>query len=156
MTRGKKTNQNNANGPEDREPGDLIELLKNFYQPDTEDIENFDDFYQSIEAKLNTQNPVNKISQASDELEVKYKKRQKKFEDFINQLEDNLNTSRKQLLKRSEKRKKLTIVIVSLVALLALGFAYIYLRSNYIDINADGKQIVLKIKKPTGSPQLKL
>lgn len=150
MVRSKKNNQNNSKGTD--EPKDLIELLKNFYQPESDEMQEFSEFYSSIEKKLDAQNPVTKVAQANNDLEEKYKKRQQKFERFIDQLEDNLNATRRQLAKRVENRKKILTLSVTVLALFALVFAYVYLQANLIDIKNDNQEIILKIKTPRIEP----
>jgi len=104
MVRDKNTDQNNkGDGPNNSD--DLIKLLKSFYQHETNEMQDFEDFFGSIEKKLNEQNPVTKIMQTNLELEQDYKLRQSKLEDSINRLESNLKISHDLIEKKSKQFK---------------------------------------------------
>jgi hypothetical protein len=111
MVREKDSSQNNRDGGDGSNPEDLIKLLKSFYRPEQNEMQNFDDFFGSIEKKLEEQSPVNKIIQTNIELEEDYKIRQSRLEESINRLENNLKSSQSFTKKNSNKLKKILIGI---------------------------------------------
>jgi len=123
MVRDKNSNQNNTGdggGRDGTNPQDLVKLLKSFYQPEKNEMQDFDDFFSSIEKKINDQNPVNKIIQVSNELEHDYELRQMKLEESINRLEQNLKISETLKLKQASRLKA---IIIGAAVLAVLVFA---------------------------------
>jgi|GEM_PF-4773982 len=116
MVRDKNSNQNNTGdggGRDGTNPQDLVKLLKSFYHPEKNEMQEFDEFFSSIEKKINDQNPVNKIIQVSTDLEHDYELRQMKLEESINRLEHNLKLN--QALKQKKSTQLKAIIIVAAV-----------------------------------------
>jgi hypothetical protein len=123
MVRDKDSNQNNKGGQDGSNPEDLIKLLKSFYQPEQNEMQNFDDFFGSIEKKLNEQNPVNQIIATNSELEKEYQQRQIKLEESINRLESNAKFISKSPEKKSINFKTLVLGAL-LLAFIGLGLMF--------------------------------
>jgi len=124
MVRDKNSNQNNTGdggGRDGTNPQDLVKLLKSFYQPEKNEMQDFDDFFSSIEKKINDQNPVNKIIQVSNELEHDYELRQMKLEESINRLEQNLKISQSLKLKQASRLKAIIIGAAVLAVIAIIG-----------------------------------
>ena len=116
MVRDKNSNQNNTGdggGRDGTNPQDLVKLLKSFYHPEKNEMQEFDEFFSSIEKKINDQNPVNKIIQVSTDLEHDYELRQMKLEESINRLEHNLKLN--QALKQKKSTQLKAIIIVAAI-----------------------------------------
>jgi t-SNARE complex subunit (syntaxin) len=116
MVRDKNPNQNNTGdggGRDGTNPQDLVKLLKSFYHPEKNEMQEFDEFFSSIEKKINDQNPVNKIIQVSTDLEHDYELRQMKLEESINRLEHNLKLN--QALKQKKSTQLKAIIIVAAI-----------------------------------------
>ena len=121
MVRDKKTDQNNRDGEPNNNSEDLIKLLKSFYQNEKNEMQDFEDFFGSIEKKLDEQNPVTKIMQTNMELEQDYKLRQNKLEESINRLENNLKLSH-DLIKKKSARLKMIFIGAGILAILIVTF----------------------------------
>jgi len=119
MVRDKSTDQNKGEGGPNNNSEDLIKLLKSFYKHEQNEMQDFDDFFGSIEKKLNEQNPVSKIMQTNIELEQDYKIRQSKLEESIVRLEYNLKSSQ-ELINRQSTRLKVCFIGAGLLTILAL------------------------------------
>lgn len=125
MVRDKKTDQNNRDGEPNNNSEDLIKLLKSFYQHEKNEMQDFEDFFGSIEKKLDEQNPVTKIMQTNMELEQDYKLRQNKLEESINRLENNLKLSH-DLIKKKSARLKMIFIGAGILAILIVTFFISY------------------------------
>lgn len=99
----KDKNDSDKNFPDDKSPEEIIDLLKSLYNPDLSiEMQDFDDFYQSIENKIEEQNPTNKINKAGREIDSNFYTRQMKLEN----LEKNLEQKTFQVHKTKKKKIK--------------------------------------------------
>lgn len=124
----------------DRKPDEIIELLTNFYEPEDSELEEFDLLFDSIEQKLEDQNPVNRISKISDQIETNINLREQKLAQLLRRLDQKKNTSK---VKKSKKLKlKPIIAIVVILLLITLtSIARINNTQNYNYISLEGENL---------------
>lgn len=66
---------------------EMAELLQNFYQPRDAEMQDFEDFYDAIQKKLEEQNPVNRISKLGQDMEKTMQAREKRLEQLVSKME---------------------------------------------------------------------
>lgn len=146
----KDENKSNPKNSSDREPDEVLDLLQNFYQPESTEIEEFTEFYAAIEKKLNEQNPVSRIAKLGNDLENSLNEREQKLSQYIRRLEQKRikpqNTNKNKNTKKIEEKKpqsffstKLvaSIVVLALVALASIASLKNMQSYNYISLEGD-------------------
>ncbi|MDA0771357.1 MAG: hypothetical protein O3C63_00270 [Cyanobacteria bacterium] len=124
----------------DRKPDEIIELLTNFYEPEDLEIEEFDLFFDSIEQKLEDQNPVNRISKISDQIETNINLREQKLAQLLRRLDQKKNTSQVKKSKKLKLKPIIAIVVILLLITLA-SIARINNTQNYNYISLEGENL---------------
>lgn len=124
MVKDKNNSDKSSNG---REPNEMLELLKTFYNPGEENkVQDFPEFFAQIEERLEKESPANKIANSTTDLENIYLERQQRLEQLIRRI-DETKVNPLARIKRKSKRK--TLLLIAL--LLTVFFAGIYFFKNY-------------------------
>ncbi|MBT6844099.1 MAG: hypothetical protein HOA17_09970 [Candidatus Melainabacteria bacterium] len=124
----------------DRKPDEIIELLTNFYEPEDSEVEEFDLFFDSIEHKLEEQNPVNRISKISDQIETNISLREQKLAQLLRRLDQKKNTSKTKRSKKFKLKPMIGVMVILLVITLA-SIARINNAQNYNYISLEGENL---------------
>ena len=124
----------------DKKPDEIIELLTNFYEPEDSELEEFDLFFDSIEQKLEDQNPVNRISKISDQIETNINLREQKLAQLLRRLDQKKNTKKTKKSKQFKFKPVIGIVVILLLITLA-SIARINNTQNYNYISLEGENL---------------
>lgn len=128
----------------DRDPEEIIELLKNFYSPEAEEMQDGSQFFQELNTKIEDRKSYNRIAKINDEIEDTYIRRQERFQNFITKLEESFTSMEQAKNKKQGKRNLLMILL----------FALIIIVSGYIGFNLGSS--TKSLEKPTRSLKLDL
>lgn len=120
-----------------RDADEVVDLLKEFYQPD-EQLQEFEEFYQAIEDKLEAANPLNKIQNANNQMQDSYLRREQRLEEFITQLEQT-QIIKKQNYQRAKYSKQILVVavIILLIGLTSIARLQNTNKYNYVSVDSD-------------------
>ena len=120
-----------------RDADEVVDLLKEFYQPD-EQLQEFEEFYQAIEDKLEAANPLNKIQNANNQMQDSYLRREQRLEEFITQLEQT-QIIKKQNYQRAKYSKQILVVavIILLIGLTSIARLQNANKYNYVSVDSD-------------------
>ncbi len=158
MTKDENKNKPNTKNPPDREPDEVLDLLQNFYQPESTEIEEFTEFYAAIEKKLAQQNPVSRIAKLGNDIENSLNEREQKLSQYIRRLEQKKIKPKKKLEKKPQLQFGIkiaaSILVLALVALASIASLRNMQSYNYISL--DGDDIDWKILNLNEEQQTKL
>lgn len=135
---------NNKDKSKDRDSDEIIELLGNFYEPDDSEMTDFGLFFDSIEQKIDEQNPVNRISKIGNSIEDNINYREQKLSQLVRRLEQKSKTPKQKPKRRTGKILSILgaaalIVLITLASIASLknfqSYNYINLEAENIDWN---------------------
>ncbi len=109
----------------DRDPEDIIELLKNFYEPGAEEMQDSSEFLQQLDAKIEDRKSYNRIAKINDEIEDTYLRRQERFQNFISKLEESFSSLEKEKNK-AQGKKNLIFVLIIIASIIISAYAGFY------------------------------
>lgn len=134
------------NKSKDRKPDEIIELLENFYQVEESEIEEFDLFFDSIEQKIEEQNPATRISKIGDQIETNFNSREQKLSQLLRRLEQKSNQPKKKKRKiNNSKLKQIFGVALILILVTLASFASFKNSNSYNYISLEAEDIDWKI-----------
>lgn len=114
------------NAPDDKEAEEMMNLLKSLYVPGEEEIQDFSNFFDNIEQKLNEQNTLYKIDKTTRQIDSNFYSRQMKLENLDKSLEERkLKIHRKNINGRNWSN-----IIIALLGL-SLTATTIFVSLNY-------------------------
>lgn len=142
MTKDENKNKPNAKNPPEREPDEVLDLLQNFYQPESTEMEEFTEFYAAIEKKLTKQNPVSRIAKLGNDLENSLNEREQKLAQYIKRLEQKKIKPKKKLEEKKPQsffsfKLIASILVLALVALASIASLKNMQSYNYISLEGD-------------------
>lgn len=114
------------NVPDDKKSEEMIDLLKSLYSPANEEIQDFSDFFSSIEQKLNEQNTLYKIDKTTRQIDSSFYSRQMKLENLDKALEER----KFKIYQKSLRNKPLLKTLIAVLGL-SLVAMVIFVLFNY-------------------------
>lgn len=154
-------NQNDDKGKEDYDFSDLTNYLKKYYKPEedqNQEVQNFDQFWDSLNKKIEDTEPINKIANKHKALNDKYQKREETLKKLLEEASNEkdtfqkapfltsstkeqadldlpFNKSEKEAYQKNLKQKSLSFILIILLIGLAAYASFRYVSVyNYIPI----------------------
>lgn len=121
------------------EPREVSELLRNFYHAPEEEIQDFDDFYSSLQNKIENEQKNNHVSSQRRAIEDSYQQREEQLKAMLKKIDV---SSEKKKPKRSRFFAKKLIAGLAIGVVVGLAaFASYHYQKNYNYIASSDNEI---------------